>query len=177
MSGSTFSAGSIHDPEFKNYMLNQVYLACVEGTAAATQIPSKMLNFWNQSISRQGWATIGPRKLTVGDTHYGDLRAPTERKFISADPYGHTPTVKIELEEEGGKARVTLNICTVSMFNEYKLEHSVELNDTDAERETTRQEFRRDINDARGKYLIVYLNAHGSSNRHFKYELTPMSVY
>ena len=163
--------GDYSSAGFQEQLLAEVYGACVAGTSAASRIPDTLLGFWNSKIASGGWATIGPRELKIEATNSGNLIAPGDRKFITSSPILGTDRVTLGIEELDGRARVHARICTVTMNNYYGQLHVFTFNETPEERANQAQTILQDLDDVGEKFLIVKLDAEGTPDRNFKYEI------
>ena len=144
---------------------------CKDVGAGLSTLPDKALSFWNNNISSGGWATIGPRGFLIGQQVNGNLVSPGDRKFISMMPAFFQNSARLYLAELDGRARMTARVCAISMTNEYKLLRTFSVNETPGERENQEQLIVWDLNDVRGDFITVILDASGLLGRNFKYEL------
>lgn len=165
--------------EFEHSLLEEVYDQCIATTTAASQLPDKIVGFWNSITGSDTWATIGPRKLLVGRTQSGNLVAPFDRKFVTPAPvrlagseYDGTRPLTLTLKELDGRARVTARVCTVTPYNHYDRLLAFSVNETPEERQDQSQHIVYSLNNVRWQYLIVYLDGAGRPGQNFKYELT-----
>lgn len=166
----TGTGESYRTTSFATKLITETYENCVAAATATSELPDSMISFWNNNVA--SWATIGPRSLQFRKTHSGKLISPGDRKFITPGPAIGQNTTFLVLKELEGKARVNSRICTVSLFNEYRLLHDYTINATAESRRNQDQYFSYDLTGIQGKYIIVKLNAAGRFLRHFKYTLS-----
>ena len=169
---SIADAAGYETDEFREKLLEETYGRCINTAEDVSKVPDAAIRFWNSATGGNTWATIGPRKLTIGETHPGNLVSPGDRKFITDFPVMDRNSATLVLQELDGRARVTARVCTVSPFSVYQRLYAFSVNETPDERDNQNQLTFWDLNNVRGKQVIVYLDAAGRLGRNFKYELT-----
>lgn len=157
---------------FKEALLFETMDRCYDSAHNAQwQLPERALEFWNEKIANDNWATIGPRKIRRNIPESGNLISPGDRKFLTVSPLRGKDNLKLVLQEEDGKARVTARVCKISLANRYTLLETFSVNETPGERDNQSQRIEKTLNGVEGHHIGIVLDASGLIGRNFKYEI------
>lgn len=87
------------------------YAKCLNDASKANNITQKMVKGWND-LNQNGWGTIGPRKLLVGEDYEGHVFSQTTKMYITPAPvtsdYLNLRIVKRDLRANRGQAEITV---------------------------------------------------------------------
>lgn len=180
--GSCGSIASVSRDIWKNY--DQVILAagcavvtvategavppnvCLDNAKKAAKVGEDMIAFWNKAAKTNAWATIGPRRLDLGEHLKGRLVSTGGRVFIT--PAALTEdSVEVEIKKLDGKAKTEVTVCKDNHGEMTKL-WTFEI---DNGKDNTGKVFSKTLSGVRGHNLVVHLDAKSVTNT-MQYELT-----
>ncbi|MCS4503930.1 hypothetical protein NYO91_07555 [Arhodomonas aquaeolei] len=89
-----------------------IYAGCLGKSEAADRATKGMIAAWNR-MNRNGWGTIGPRKMVLGASYEGTIRGPGSRMYITPAPVG---AFMLDLslgkrDERRNKGRTEVTVC------------------------------------------------------------------
>lgn len=141
------------------------YEACYDGVTQYEETVKKMIAFWNK-MAKNGWATIGPRRLEIGSWLEGRLVSTGGRVFIAETPL-NKDTIDITLKKTDGKAHTSVTVCKYAENGKSTTLWDFEV---DSGKETVGDTFKKTLNGVRNHLISVHLDAKSVTNT-FAYKL------
>lgn len=133
-----------------------VVIECLEGVKKAEEVAKNVISYWNTEIAGNTWAHIGPRTLTVGESEKGTITSIGDRTYITPTPITCNK-VKLTLKETDGKGETQVDVCKMNSKGNCTKLKTWNFND-DAAGKKGHGNVELEIDDIKGKYLVVVLN-------------------
>ena len=133
------------------------------GLSAITRSPNnyyeeidKVISKYNSIVGNSG-LKIGERTLRPGKGESGVIVSHTERRFVSP-PIGKNKA-KLILDEKGGEAEITVNVCTYNLKGEFEKLVTWDINATKDAKDNTHGKRVIDIPDPKNKGITVSIQS------------------
>ena len=149
-----------------------IVVECVEKLNKAEEVLKNMISYWNK-MAGNSWAKLGHRSLTVGSSETGTIVGPGDRTFMTPVPLSYD-TVKLTLEETDGKGETYVEVCLNNGSGKCTKVKSTTFNEDKAGK-SGHGKIEVNIDNAKGKYLVVLLNGKSVTNK-FEYKISLAKV-
>ncbi|GEM_PF-2262154 len=87
----------------------QIYRKCLDKANEADKTTRKMIAKWNE-LNKNGWGTIGPRRLALDTRHTGTIRSAFTRMFITESPLRHD-RLMVNLTKKRFRGKTDVVVC------------------------------------------------------------------
>ncbi len=142
------------------------YSACYATVSKYTELVESMVSWWNKQADNS-WATIGPRKIEVGDQPLsGTLQIGGTRLFCTPSPV-REDRVQVRITKDGGKAKTDVQICKMKKDGSATEEYDYTW---DKGKDNIGETESRTVTSTKDKVLCVYLN-NKSALKKFSYKI------
>jgi hypothetical protein len=88
----------------------QIYRQCLEKANEADKTTRKMIAKWNE-LNKNGWGTIGPRRLALDTQHSGTIRGAFTRMFITESPL-RQDRLTVNLTKQRFRGKTDVVVCS-----------------------------------------------------------------